>query len=124
MDELGRTNYLWAIDAEHNIRRVDSMEEWCRYYSANGDKNRIVAQTEEGEILISTIFTGLNRNWLRPDEPPVLFETMVFGGEFSEVTVRYSTYEEALQGHSIMVSAVLKKETSDEKTGTSGDAPM
>jgi hypothetical protein len=63
-----------------------------------------VGKDDIGGILVSTVFLGINHQW--GDGPPLLFETMVFGGEFDQEQERYSTYEEAEAGHARWVAAV------------------
>jgi len=40
---------------------------------------------------------------------PLLFETMIFGGEHDDYQERYSTYEEALEGHQRAIQLVTNK---------------
>jgi hypothetical protein len=42
------------------------------------------------------------------DGSPVLFETMVFGGEYDEYQERYHTYDEAEEGHKRICEMVDK----------------
>jgi len=53
-------------------------------------------------IDISTAFLGSDHNH-REDGPPLLFETMIFGGAEDGAQVRCSTYEQALAQHKIIV---------------------
>ena len=46
---------------------------------------------------VSTVFLGLDHSW--SGGKPVLWETMIFGGEHDEYQARYTTYEDALEGH-------------------------
>jgi len=46
---------------------------------------------------ISTVFLGTNHQWR--EGPPLLFETMIFGGYHDEWMDRYATWEEAEKGH-------------------------
>jgi hypothetical protein len=55
---------------------------------------------------ISTVFLGIDHN-LEGDGPPLLFETMVFGGKLDQEQDRYATYDEALAGHGAMKRRVL-----------------
>lgn len=57
-------------------------------------------------VWVSTVFLGLNQNW--GSDPPLLFETMVFGGEHDGERKRYSTWEEAEQGHKKICESVLR----------------
>ena len=50
------------------------------------------------------VFLGLDHQY--GEGPPVLFETMVFGGELDQEQVRYHTWEEAAAGHAAMVERV------------------
>ena len=47
---------------------------------------------------ISTVFLGIDHQF-GMGSPPILFETMVFGGELDQEQERYCTYREAEEGH-------------------------
>jgi hypothetical protein len=79
---------------------VDLMT-WARELKL-GDRK--VGATEVGEVRISTVFFGLDHQF--GDGPPLLFETMVFGGPLDQETVHYSTWKQAEEGHSEMVRRV------------------
>ncbi len=70
--------------------KTDSYEE-----SANS-KNIDLLDTF-GEVHVSTVFLGWDHSF--GDATPVLFETMVFGGIYSDYQRRYTTYEDAKIGH-------------------------
>jgi hypothetical protein len=99
-----RPNYFWIIDANHNVRCVDTMEEWTEYFESG---TRIIARTGDDHIRVSTVFLGLNHNW-KGHGPPILFETMIFGGEHDDYQVRYATYDEAIAGHQAAVALAFK----------------
>lgn len=61
------------------------------------DDEGIVARSESGDVLVSTVWLGLDHSF--GDGPPLIFETMIFGGEHDEDQWRYSTEAEALEGH-------------------------
>jgi hypothetical protein len=76
---------------------------WAMNYDKGG--NRVIGYTEFADgVYVSTVFLGMNHQY--GDGPPLLFETMVFGGEFDQEQERYSTYEEAEAGHARWVAAV------------------
>lgn len=50
-----------------------------------------------GMVRVSTVFLGIDHNWGRG--PPVLWETMIFGGPHDEFQERYSSHESAVAGH-------------------------
>lgn len=63
-----------------------------------------VAETEIGDVRISTVFICLDHRY--GDGPPIIFETMVFGGKHDEDMDRYSTEAEALAGHERWVARI------------------
>lgn len=72
--------------------------------------DRIVAQTYIGEGLdevhVSTVLLVINHQF--GNGPPLIFETMVFGGNLDQDQYRYSTLEEAKEGHARAVLLVTK----------------
>jgi hypothetical protein len=75
---------------------------------------RRVGLDEVGGFVISTVWLGLNHQWLA-SQPPIIFETMVFSAEdekpVEEYMDRYSTEEEARLGHLNVVSVVREMES-------------
>ncbi len=60
--------------------------------------NRHVVQDTIGDIMVSTVFLGLDHS-VGDAGRPCIFETMIFGGPHDEYCERYSTWEEAEAGH-------------------------
>jgi hypothetical protein len=54
---------------------------------------------------VSTVFLGLDHNHA-DSGPPVLWETMVFGGALDGAQVRYTSHDEARDGHLAMCQRV------------------
>jgi hypothetical protein len=80
---------------------------WAMWLST---ADRHVAKTDivgpAGEkVWVSTVFLGIDHDY-RFGYEPVLFETMVFGGEFSDYMRRYKTWAEAEAGHNETVEMV------------------
>ena len=48
-------------------------------------------------ITVSTFWLGLNHDW-RSDEP-LIYETIIVGGEHDEIGMRYATEKQAREGH-------------------------
>lgn len=72
--------------------------------------SRIVAKDEVGKYHVSTVFLGLDHNYSRIGEP-IVFETMIFGeGPCDGYQSRYSTYEQAEQGHKEALKIAEKNE--------------
>lgn len=71
--------------------------------------NRIVKQTHlPDNIKVSTVFLGIDHGF--GSDKPVLFETMVFGGEHDQYQDRYSTWDEAEAGHQKTIEMIFAVE--------------
>ncbi len=81
--------------------------EWAKYLEY---ADRTVAiDVLPKDIRVSTVFLGLDHNFA--DEGlPILFETMVFRDGDGEECERYSTWDEAEEGHKRMVEMVMKED--------------
>jgi hypothetical protein len=70
-------------------------------------KNTSIIREVLENITISTVFLSLDHNHSGVGKP-VLFETMVFGGEHDQYQERYCTWNEAAKGHKRIVNMVRK----------------
>ena len=70
-----------------------SLEEWAMMTS----EEKIVDKTWFGQVQVSTVFLGMDHS--HGGSSPILFETMIFGGEWDGYQKRFETWEEALTGH-------------------------
>ena len=61
----------------------------------------------EPEVFVSTVFLALNHNW-NPSGPPLLRETLVFGGLLDGEMMRYTSRAAALEGHQAMCRRVME----------------
>ena len=84
----------WILDADKRPVKTDSVEEWGRFFEK---PDRIVAQDVIGDVRVSTVFLGIDHSW--DSGPPVLFETMIFGGEHDQHQARCSTWQQAKDMH-------------------------
>lgn len=91
----------YILDGHVPVACSDAME-WGKFMG--GKDNRRVAFTEIGDVRVSTVFLGIDHAW--GGGPPVLFETMVFGGPLGDEQDRYCTWEDAEAGHAAMVERV------------------
>jgi hypothetical protein len=92
----------YILDEQGNPKECNDLLEWGRWFQENGDK-RQVAISNIGETRVSTVFLGLDHNFVSSGEP-VLFETMVFVGRESMECQRYTTRDDALAGHAKMAA--------------------
>lgn len=88
----------YILDADGKPVLCEDLMTWSKWFET-ADRN--IAKTEIGDVSISTVFLGLNHSF--NDGPPIVFETMVFGGEHDGEMQRYVTKEQALAGHDKMV---------------------
>lgn len=87
----------------HEAVPVDDLYEWGAWFQT---ANRHIAQDEPlPGVRVSTVFLGLDHRY-GGDGPPLIFESMVFGGELDQEMDRYSTWEEAERGHAAMIERV------------------
>lgn len=77
-------------------------------------KSRRVAHDEVCGYRVSTVFLGLDHSF-SPEGPPLIFETMVFPGDsyVEEYAERYTTREEAEEGHQRAIAWVRKQQEED-----------
>src|SRR5262245_14898324 len=84
-------------EPHYSLDKERIKEQKKAYYRLFGELRKNSKLDDPKEILISTVFLGLDHQWM--DGPPLLFETMVFNGPCNEFQERYSTWKEAEEGH-------------------------
>jgi hypothetical protein len=77
--------------------------EWGKFFQ-DTDARRVARDDISADVYVSTVFLGLDHQF--GSGPPLLFETMVFGGTLDQEQERYLTWAEAEQGHKEMVERV------------------
>jgi hypothetical protein len=106
-----------ASDGTVTLTRVDLRE-------ANFFDKRWHLTHDEGGVHVSTVFLALDHSWA-DEGPPVVYETMVFGGPLDQEQVRYCTRVDAIDGHNAMILRVRlagmhQQQHADEDTGGRG----
>ena len=96
----------YILDGDHRPVPVDLMT-WARFFE--DASNRRVAEAYVNGRRVSTVFIGLDHNFAG-DGPPLLWETMVFGGDLHGEQRRYASHAEAMAGHAAMVERVCATE--------------
>lgn len=84
-------NYI--LEGHTPVKERDLIK-WAKWYES---ADRQVARTKR----VSTVFLGIDHAFR--GGKPVLFETMVFGGPLDGEQERYCTWDEAVDGHHLMV---------------------
>jgi hypothetical protein len=78
---------------------IDSVDDWAVWMN---DSDRKVAYTKiDNDVAVSTVFLGLDHQY--GNGPPLLFETMIFGGPLDNKCWRYSSWDDAEIGHQAAV---------------------
>lgn len=97
-ETMMKGNYI-LVDGEP-VQEPDILK-WGRWLE---DADRVVARLKIAEgVEVSTVFLGLDHSFTN-DGPPLLYETMVFGGSRDQEMERYATLEDAQHGHDRMVA--------------------
>lgn len=86
--------YTLAPDGRTPIREPDLLK-WAQWFET---ADRHVAEDTCREVRVSTVFLGLNHR-LIGSGPPILWETLIVGGERDGDMERYTSYEDAVEGH-------------------------
>jgi len=96
--------YVLADDGRTPVKEPDLVA-WGRWLE-RGAKARTVAKTEAVPgVEVSTVFLGLDHRWF-DGGPPLLFETMIFGGHHDGYQERCSTWEQAEEQHATALRLV------------------
>jgi hypothetical protein len=94
---------------EGKIAKPTDFLTWAMWYSR---ADRTVARTEIGDVIVSTVFFGLDFSF-GSENVPALFETMILGGELDGSKVRCTTWEQAEELHKRFVEMAMT-ETEDD----------
>lgn len=88
----------YVLDAEHRVVPCRDLMWWAEEFEKS---DRTVGRTRVAPgVLVSTVFLGLDHRF---GSAPIVFETLVFGGAYSDEGDRYCTWAEAEAGHAVWV---------------------
>lgn len=83
---------------------IADISEWGKWMQS---ANRVLKKTDLfNDITVSTVFLGIDYDFF--GGIPILFETMIFGGEYDGYCERYATWEEAEQGHEEAINLIFE----------------
>jgi hypothetical protein len=111
MDEGWSDDLPWIgqyiLDENGNAVRAEGLLSWAKWMEDHRAALHL-AENKIGNARVSTIFLGLDYEHLAGiplpiDYKPTLWETMVFGGPYNRFMVRYTSKEDALEGHGNIV---------------------
>lgn len=92
----------YILDGKTPVQ-VAGVNEWID----NSNENRNVKKDTFGKVLVSTVFLGMDHSY--GEGPPLLFETMIFGGKHNDYQTRCSTWDEAVIQHEEACKLVKNK---------------
>lgn len=95
--------------------------EWAQWMNRIGlgrvIKSDLVTVAEyDDQVRVSTVFLGMDHSF-SDNAPPVLWETMIFGGKYDQFQNRYTSQEDALAGHARAVKCVKGEIDEEEAYG-------
>lgn len=94
--------YTLAADGQTPVACKDVIE-WAKFFEDS--RRRIIKQDYFGNVMVSTVFLGIDHNFFG-DGPPVLWETMIFGGVDDGWQERSFSHKMALSVHDLAVAQV------------------
>jgi hypothetical protein len=93
---MAETLKHYILDEHHHPVEEPSFLRWAEWFET---RNRIVDRTDiNPKTYVSTVFLGMDHRYYGHG-PPILFETMIFGGPLDGQTWRYSSWDDAQTGH-------------------------
>lgn len=106
---MSRFGVHWRLDVDGKTPVPCDMQEWVAWMAMNEaagiDYRRVALTRRWGRtVVVSTVFLTIDHAW--DDGPPVLWETMVFGGPHHEHQERYTSWDDAIAGHKRIVHMV------------------
>lgn len=105
----------YILDAAGQPQQCASVEVWARWFE--NAAGRQIGHDDVGEASVSTVFLGLDHAF--GGGPPLLFETMIFGGKYGDWQWRWTTRACAEAGHARIVAAL--RGGREPEAGESGD---
>lgn len=102
----------YILNAEGEPEESHDVRVWAKWFG-NNDNRRLAATELPGNVRVSTVFLGIDHSW--ESGPPVLWETMIFGGPHNDYQRRYSSRAAAVVGHDTAVRIAKGELASDEE---------
>lgn len=90
-----------------------SRDRWIELWPDLGYRNVSVTAIDD-EVWVSTVWLGIDHSFGTPG-PPIIFETMIFGGPHDQEQWRYSTEAAALAGHDQAVALASERSAARDK---------
>jgi len=100
---------MWyTLDNNNKPIAAASITEAAKWLDENLERKVVKQDHLDDGVWVSTVFLGLDHAWPKGNTP-VLWETMIFGGEHDQYQDRYTSYEDALEGHKKALTLITKE---------------
>lgn len=86
-----------------------TLREWSDWFERSATERRVAFDDVAEGVTVSTVFLGMDHQY--GNGPPLLFETMVFGGPLDGEMGRCSTYDQAEQQHADIVKRATEAQS-------------
>jgi len=99
----------YMIDEQHNITSTDDINAFAAMFGQQ-NKLRVVKQESffNDTVKVSTVFLAIDHRFNSNQGDPILFETMIFGGDHDQYQTRCCTYQQALRMHKKAVKLIFE----------------
>jgi hypothetical protein len=105
----------YILDNNHKPIHKPVLES-AKWMEDNPNRKRVaydeLTDLNGDDVRVSTVFLGLDHSY--GSGKPVLWETMIFGGENDQAyQERYASYEQALEGHQKAINFIKTENNGD-----------
>lgn len=100
---------FYKLDENDNPVKCNT-EEYNEWFLKNQNihvADDTIKDKHGNEVRVSTVFLGMDHSFTYQKTKPILWETMIVGGEHDQYQVRYTSKSEALEGHKAAIQLVL-----------------
>ena len=101
---IERKGYYYILDGKTPVP-VGDIKQWGQWFEK---ADRTVKKSTVEDMEISTVFLGMEHGEF--EGQPLLFETMIFSGEFNEEMIRTTTWEKAERVHDVVVDRLRERQ--------------
>jgi len=97
------------LDENRNVIPCKTWEEFRQWHNSIDPETKTgmgqrVKRTEIGNVLVSTVFVGIDLAFF--ESTPMMFESLVFGGDNDGYCEHYATWQDAENGHQRIVDEI------------------
>lgn len=94
----------YILSPDHSPVPCHNEAMWHLWMWTSQDERQVAHAVVNG-VQISTVFLGIDHSWTGAG-PPILFETLVIGGDLDKSEQRYAFWDDAVEGHKQWVARI------------------